>query len=113
MSMSQELSVIPPQTPGNDALLRHMERLVAAGDWDCLKPYLRAAKRSGIPALVMEARHAAGYCVMCERAPCCDCGKKNPLFCDVCWQIIKDNCPPGMVVSGLAQITQMLTGGKI
>ena len=95
--------------PGHDELLRHMERLVATGDWDMIKPYLRAAERTQLPEAVIQARHAAGHCIACDRKPCSGCGQKNSLWCDVCWERIRVNCPRGMVVSGLAQIMQAMT----
>ncbi len=95
----------------NDAMLRHMERLVAAGDWDCLKPYLRAAERSAIPEAILKARFDAGHCVGCDRSPCDHCGTDNPLWCEVCWKLIRENCPEGMVVSGVAWVMQHLSKG--
>jgi hypothetical protein len=97
----------------NDAMLRHMERLVLTGDWDSLKPYLRAAERSGLPHRVLQARYTAGVCIGCERKPCGSCGTPSPLWCEVCWQLILDNCPKGMVVSGLAQFLQLMTKNRL
>lgn len=93
----------------DDGMLRHMEQLVISGDWDCLKPYLRAAERTGVPETVMRARYLAGACVGCDRAPCRSCGARNPLWCEVCWGLILQNCPKGKVVSGLARIMQLMT----
>jgi hypothetical protein len=95
-----------------DAWLQQLRRLVASGDWGCLKPYLRAAERTGDREEIWQARFNAGCCVGCGRKPCEHCGEKSPLFCEVCWKKIVDNRPPGMVVSGLAVVMQKLTGGK-
>ena len=98
---------------GEDLFVKHVERLCATGTWPMLKPYLRRAlaiaEQNKIPEQLVRTRYAAGVCIICAREPCDHCGTKNPLWCDVCWKLIEENCPPGMVVSGVAWVMQHLT----
>ena len=95
------------------AFVEHVKGLVSSGEWDVLKPKLRQlmaeAERRKIPAELVQARFAIGACALCGREPCDRCAHENPLWCDVCWKLIEENCPPGQVVSGLAQIMQQIT----
>ena len=97
----------------DDVFVEHVKRLVATGEWDVLKPKLRQclaiAERYKIPEQLVKVRFAVGACILCGREPCERCAHENPLWCDVCWKLIQENCPPGRVVSGLARIMQQVT----
>lgn len=84
---------------------------LSTGDWSGLQHYL---KNSGpgdlqVSEELVKRRHAAGCCIGCGRDPCDNCEMQSPLWCEVCWGKIVQNCPEGMVVSGLARVIQQIT----
>lgn len=92
-----------------NALIAHMQRLLNEKGWEVHKAYLQRAlavleAEEGDVAALVEARFSAGCCIRCGREPCSHCGDMSSVWCEVCWRKIQEECPPGMVVSGLAQV---------
>lgn len=98
------------------ALVAHMQRLLSEKGWEVHKPYLRHAldlleAEEQDKATLVEARFATGSCILCGQEPCSHCNGRNSVWCDVCWKKIQKECPPGMAVSGLAQVMQQIGKG--
>jgi hypothetical protein len=89
-----------------------LQAALKTGNWTAAITYLKSQPLRPPMRLTVEdmkERFKAGACVGCGRDPCDHCESRGPLFCEVCWNTIERNKPPGMVISGLARVVQQIT----